>query len=249
MTTTTNPLDTSPFTFSIQIISDTVCPWCYIGHKSLQAAISSHLSVYPNTTFDLSWSPFILYPQAPPSAIEKSLLLQKIYSHRSPQILSRLSHLGSLYSIPFSWKGKTGNSINSHRLILLSSSISPSLQSELINTLFKQNFEQGIDISDPAVLAKIGTEFGLFPDQEAGLNWFNDGEENELLERVIKESQESKKRGVKASPSYLINGRWQVGGMQETTIWLGVLENIRKGNNRVEIPVGEGEGGGGGGCK
>ncbi|KAK3994618.1 thioredoxin-like protein [Cladorrhinum sp. PSN332] len=209
-----------PFTFTISVISDTVCPWCYIGKKTLDSAIASYTSRHPNTQFQLTWSPFMLYPRAPASGISKHRLLSKIYSSRAPQILTRLTSLGLEQSINFCWQGSTGNSRNSHRLILLSDS-SPTV----VETLFKYNFERGYDISDVATLARIGVELGLFGTERDGIEWFSSGDE--MVEQVDDASSKAKARGMVASPSYVVNGRWQVGGMQEKKVWLEVLERVR----------------------
>ncbi|KAK4164497.1 thioredoxin-like protein [Cladorrhinum sp. PSN259] len=237
MANTKTSTSSQPFTFTIQVISDTVCPWCYIGKKTLDAAMASYAARHPGgATFNLTWSPFMLYPRAPEKGISKHRLLSTVYGpHGAPQILSRLTVLGSQPSVDinFSWRGTTGNSRNSHRLILLCSA-DKKKQSELIDALFDYNFQRGLDISDPLVLAKIGYELKLFDSEAAGLSWLIEGDEK--TNQVNSESEKAKNSmGMVAAPSYLVNGRWQVGGMQESSTWEDVFERVRRESSSSQI--------------
>ncbi|KAK4185547.1 hypothetical protein QBC35DRAFT_439121, partial [Podospora australis] len=112
------------FTFSIDMYADTVCVWSYIGSKILDQAIDAYKSALPpderdKVTFDLTWRPYVLYPNAGVSVRTKKDAIHKIYSLNAPSIFSRLESLTKQYQIPLVWEGSTGNSINSHKLILL----------------------------------------------------------------------------------------------------------------------------------
>ncbi|KAK4463793.1 thioredoxin-like protein [Cladorrhinum samala] len=277
----------SPITITIQTISDTGCPFCYLGSRTLSIAMSSYAAAAAAAagksavTFQTTWSPFILYPRAPVSAISKHSLLSFVYGARASAMLSRLSTLGDRHGISFLWQGTTGNSRDSHRLILLaaaaaasldssekensnpsganddqssnSSSSSCSKQDKAIETLFNWNFERAEDISDRAVLSRIGVELGIWDSEEKGAEWFGSEEAERIGRRVDEESGRARASGVVAAPSYVINGRWQVGGMQEVEAWKEIFERVtRMGTTESggeESDGGGGVSGGGGGME
>ncbi|KAK0641150.1 hypothetical protein B0T16DRAFT_515272 [Cercophora newfieldiana] len=105
--------------FKVDIYADTVCPWCYINKKSIDAAIAKHQTLYPEDEFDLVWRPYLLYPNAKVSAYNKkdSFLLK--FGPDAPTILERVQRVGAPYGVNFTWEGRTGSSRDSHKLILL----------------------------------------------------------------------------------------------------------------------------------
>ncbi|AEO64091.1 uncharacterized protein THITE_2019398, partial [Thermothielavioides terrestris NRRL 8126] len=107
------------FTFEIDVYSDTICPWCYIGKKALDNAIATYTAQHPDAEFKLTWKPYMLWPHARVSAFDKGELLRAIYGPDAPAMLERFTRLGAEYGIDFRWGGKTGNTRDSHKLILL----------------------------------------------------------------------------------------------------------------------------------
>ncbi|GAW14258.1 hypothetical protein ANO14919_036580 [Xylariales sp. No.14919] len=102
--------------FVIEFIHDTICPFCYIGMKNLFMAIESYKSAHPDAVFEVTCTPFILAPNAKNSYYDKD----HYYSTERGLPKSRFEvwdRLGKSVGIKFSWKGRTGNSRNSHKLL------------------------------------------------------------------------------------------------------------------------------------
>ncbi|THV73677.1 thioredoxin-like protein [Aureobasidium pullulans] len=109
--------------FHIKIYSDTVCPWCYIGLKTLEQAITLYQRTYPGGSKDLfhiTWSPFYLDPSAPiPGILAETRIAQKNGADRAEGIKMRLKRVGKAHGIDFTFAGKVGNTRDSHRLMYL----------------------------------------------------------------------------------------------------------------------------------
>ncbi|KAI0477464.1 thioredoxin-like protein [Xylariaceae sp. FL0804] len=105
-----------PAHFTIELIVDTICPFCFIGTTSLNAAIRNYKTRHPDATFEVTVSPFILAPNAARSAYDKT----HYYTRYRGLPESRFAHwaqLGRDYGINFSWRGTTGNTRDSHKLL------------------------------------------------------------------------------------------------------------------------------------
>ncbi|KAK0742510.1 thioredoxin-like protein [Apiosordaria backusii] len=276
----TNTTSPNPFVFNIDIYTDTVCPFSYLGFLSLTRAISSFSSSSPFTPttpiptpiFNLTYHPYILYPTARPSSRALGTALKYIYSsssssHSSQTKTSILTHLDNLaegYNIIFNWEGLTGNSRDSHRLVLLSqlrwqnhhhNHHNHHNHQTFMTALYRANFELGQDISNRTTLSNLGVDTGLFTSEQDGLAWL---ESDALGPEVDAESQKARTEiGVRAVPSYVVNNKWVVGGMQDRAMWEGLFSKILKlqsvsvtgtvGGEKEEVGAGEGGGGGAGG--
>ncbi|KAK1755717.1 thioredoxin-like protein [Echria macrotheca] len=222
--------------FTVDVYADTVCPWCYIGKKSLDAAIAQHRASFPEDDFEINWRPYILFPNAKVSAYHKKDSFTLKFGPSAPAVLARMDAAAAPYNIHLTWEGRTGSSRDSHKLILLSSSSSSSsspqkVQSEFIDALFQGNQTQGKDISDrKGFLIPTALEHGLADDEETLLQYL-DSEEADR--RVDEEAARARRDvGVAAVPSYVVNGRYRVGGMQEPGVFTGLFERIRGGGGK-----------------
>ncbi|VBB79963.1 Putative protein of unknown function [Podospora comata] len=228
-TITTTP---QHFHFKIDIYTDTVCPFSHLGFLSLTTAVSSFSPPTP-VTFSLTYHPYILYPNSRPSSRKLGAALTYIYSShtRTTSILTHLDNLASTYNIKFNWEGMTGNSRDSHRLILLAQSrfqASPSQQNlrRFMSRLYQASFQRGRDISSRQTLAELGVEAGLFGTVDKGLEWLDSGA---LGEEVDKECEKAKREiGVRAVPSYVVNEKYVVGGMQDPVVWMSLFDKIMR---------------------
>ena len=105
--------------YNIDIVFDTVCPWCYIGEKRLDVAIEQHKSSYPNDSFHLSFHAFQLNPQAPLHMDKQKYYEMRGVPERLNAVKDHLSTAGREVGIEFAFGGNTGNSRDSHRLVQL----------------------------------------------------------------------------------------------------------------------------------
>ncbi|KAH8672664.1 thioredoxin-like protein [Tricladium varicosporioides] len=213
--------------FKIQVVSDTVCPWCYIGKQKLDKAIQAYKQLHPDSkdTFSTTWMPYYLNPTSPKIGVDKrAYYISKFGEDRAEQIFERLSQAGKDVGINFSFDGKAGNTRDSHRLIQLGKSKSPELQTRVVEELFKSYFENEGDITSHEVLQAAGEKAGLATTEiKEWLGSDKGGRE------VDEEVEEAKREGVSGVPNFTIQGKYEVGGAQDPGVFLRLFEKIREG--------------------
>ncbi|KAK3400496.1 DSBA-like thioredoxin domain-containing protein [Sordaria brevicollis] len=216
--------------FQIKVISDIICPWCYIGKRRLERAITLYRSSsIPNLTtkddtFSITYSPFYLDPSLPkPSpggdgdgdggGIDPKVYLAKKIGgdpQRLAMIHARLKAIGESEGINFSLTGKIGNTRDAHRLIQLGKTKSLDVQDRVVAALFELHHEEGQDVSSRGYLVAAAERAGL--DGEEVRRWL-DGEGGG--EEVDGEVEEAQRMGVRGVPHFVINGRSELSGAQE----------------------------------
>ena len=225
--------------YDISIVSDTVCPWCYIGFRLLQAGISQHLAKYPDDTFVFSWHPFQLNPHAPKGrSIEKTNSSVNVLKEQPVEAVNeRLRSAGKDAGINFKFNRRTGNTLDSHRIIEFacqkdaqsqsSTDRTPappqSLQTRLVEELFADYFERQQDIFDHDVLAKAAGRAGLDEDEVKALLT-----SYALSDQVEKEAKAARGEGVNGVPHFTINDMFDVEGAQEPNAFLMLFERLKK---------------------
>ncbi|KAL8692029.1 MAG: hypothetical protein Q9218_002861 [Villophora microphyllina] len=216
--------------FTISIVSDTVCPWCYVGKNKLDRAIALYRSDHPNTTdtFSTTWYPFYLNPAAPKVGIDKRQFFNdKFGADRTPLIFDRLDKIGKSVGIDFKHGGRTGNTRDSHRLIQLAKTTGPEMQNRVVEEFFKSYFEDEGDITSHATLKAAATKAGL-----------SDAEVKEWLEsdkggkEVDKEVAEAQMRAISGVPHFMIQGKYEIGGAQEVEAFVETFERIKAMESR-----------------
>jgi len=225
--------------YSIAITSDTVCPWCYVGLRRLQSAISTHQTTYPSDTFTTTWYPFYLNPDSPAPGVDKQeLYASKFGAQRTQMMQMHLSRLAQPLGITFAFGGKTGNTRDSHRVVALAHKQGGSrLQNAVMEEFFKAYFEVNEDISDREVLVRRAGMAGMKEDEvKAYLESGEGGKE------VDQEVAMAKRRFVGGVPDFVVNERYEVQGAEEPDAFLEIFERIRKesGNANGGV-VGRGE--------
>ena len=206
----------------IDVISDTVCPWCYIGKRRLERA----LSLRPQISFDVRWRPFQLDPATPPEGVDRKAYIERKFgsSEKIKPIHNALLKAGDDEGIPFAFEKitRTPNTINSHRLIRWSHSLG--VQDAVVESLFRAYFIEGQDIGDIKVLSRIGDDAGL------------DGElveelltSNADLENVEREDRLAREIGINGVPTFLIGGKVLVNGAQDAEHLVRIIDHVAAG--------------------
>lgn len=203
----------------IDVISDPVCPWCYIGKRRLERA----LSLRPDVEFEIRWRPFQLDPTMPAEGVDRAEhLVRKFGSvEKLRPMQAVLEQAGLEYGIAFAFDKirRAPNTLNAHRLIRWSHSLG--LQDEMVESLFRSYFVEGKDIGDIKVLAGIGDVVGM------------DGELLEELltsdadvESVAQQDSMARKFGVQGVPSFLIGGRALVTGAEDPEALVAMIDRV-----------------------
>ncbi len=201
----------------IDIIFDTVCPWCYIGKRRLEKALAmrSHIEVKPN------WRPFLLNPEMPPEGIDRTAYLVKKFGSeaRVSRIYGAIGEAGQSVEIDFAFDriGRTPNSVDSHRLLRFANK--QGLVDEFVETLFVEFFIHGRDIGDIGVLADIGAANGL----DAGeLKAYLESDEDIRL--IYDENVRAHRLGINGVPSFAFNDKFVISGAQEPQVLARMLD-------------------------
>ncbi|MGY5776969.1 DsbA family oxidoreductase [Rhizobium sp. LEGMi135b] len=209
---------------TIDIVSDVVCPWCYLGKARLELAIAE---VQDEVGVDLNWRPYRLNPDYPPEGVDqKKALEQKLGgAERVAQGHKMLTDLGREVGIKFDFDAiKIGpNTLDAHRLIHWSVTESREKQDKVVDALFKANFEQGRNIGDHAVLLDIAEEAGL--DRSVISTLLASDADRDL---IIGEIEAAQKIGVNGVPFFIFDQQYAVSGAQTPDVLAGALRDIAK---------------------
>ncbi|KAL5881897.1 hypothetical protein ACKVV1_006762 [Pyricularia oryzae] len=112
-------------TFKVDIYSDTACPWCYVGNKSLESAIADFTGQHPEASFELVWHPFFVFPNVKGSTYTYREIYTRAHGPaRAADFFRRLEVAGAPLGISFDWHGRTGDMAASHKLLLWASEMS-----------------------------------------------------------------------------------------------------------------------------
>ena len=149
--------------FTIDVISDVVCPWCYIGRRRLGTALARFGAEAPGVRPLVSWHPFQLNPDLPREGIDRQLYLAKKFggSRSAAEIYARVLAAGKSVGIDFAFEKITRqpNTLDAHRLI--SWAQAQGSAEEVVERLFRAYFLEGRFIGDRGVLAEVAGEAGL----------------------------------------------------------------------------------------
>ncbi len=143
---------------NIDIYSDNICPWCFIGKKHLDQAIEE----LGRADIELRWHPYQLYPQIPMAGIEREAFMRARFGEsRAGDAFKRIVDIGKEAGIEFDFKARARipNTFNSHRL--LEYAAEQGVQHQVVEALMAAGFEQGKDIGDSDVLVETAEFCGL----------------------------------------------------------------------------------------
>ncbi len=203
----------------LDIISDPICPWCYIGKTRLERALEAH----PEHDFAIEWHPFQLNPDMPMDGMDRREYLDHKFGGKEGalkgygQIAKTAEDAG--LEIDFSGIKRTPNTINAHRLIQWAGI--ECKQNAVIDRLFKAYFKEGRDISEPSVLKRIAVGAGL--DGAAIVRLLDtDADIQEIRDR----DANSRQRGVQGVPCFVIDNQYAISGAQTTQFWENVIADL-----------------------
>jgi predicted DsbA family dithiol-disulfide isomerase len=191
---------------AIDVVSDVVCPWCYLGKHRLEAAIA----MVPEVAAEVRWHPFQLDASIPQGGIDRAEYIRRKFgdASRIEPIHQRLTDWGHALGIDYHFERitRSPNTIDVHRLVRL---VSEAQQNDAVEALFKAYFTDGRDVGDHAVLADIGSAFGL--DRGATLASLA-GDEGRAA--VLAEIEDAYRVGINGVPCFILNQRYAVMGAE-----------------------------------
>jgi predicted DsbA family dithiol-disulfide isomerase len=185
----------------IDVISDAICPWCYIGKRQLEIALP--LLAKDGRAFDVRWHPFQLNPDMPEEGIDRREYRTAKFGswERSQQMDARITETAASLGLEFHMNRltRTPNTVAAHRLIGIAGELG--VQDVLVEALFEAYFCNGADIGDHQTLAEIGAKAGI--DREAILALLA-GDEGK--QQILAADQMARNAGVNGVPSFALQG-------------------------------------------
>ena len=205
----------------LDILSDPVCPWCYIGKANLDRALASR----PDHPFEVEWHPFQLNPEMPPGGMDRRTYLEAKFGGRDEAVraYARVADAADAagLSIDFSTIDRTPNTLDAHRLIHWAGL--EGRQIAAVAALFRAYFAEGRDIGDATVLLETAGQIGL---------------EVALVERLLRTDADAeeirardghaRERGVTGIPTFIVGNRYVVPGAQPPDFWTDVIDDLRE---------------------
>ena len=206
---------------AIDVISDVVCPWCYIGKRRLEAALTLWEQAHPGEPPTVIWHPFELNPTMARSGMDRQQYLADKFGgpERAKQIYARVEAAGAEVGIPFAFDRMQiqPNTTQAHRLIAWATA--SGRQGDLVEALFRGYFLEQSDLTSDAVLAGIAASAGL--DGEAALAFLGT---TEGAEEVRAEEAAAQRMGVSGVPFFVIDQRFGLSGAQPEREIVAALE-------------------------
>lgn len=203
----------------IDIVSDAICPWCYIGKRRFEKALAQQAG----GEISVGWRPFQLNPDMPREGMERAEYLRLKFGDRAGgKMYDAVVEAGRGEGIPFDFAAikRTPNTLDAHRLIRYADR--QGLQDALVEALFQAYFTKGIDIGDPAMLVAVAAATGL--DGGAVASYLASDED---LETIRAEDAFARQIGVQGVPCFIIERKYAISGAQPPEAFLEAFEQIR----------------------
>lgn len=195
----------------LTVVSDAICPWCWIGKRRLDQALAILAEHQPDLAFEVSFFPFMLNPDMPAEGVDRaSYRAAKSGSvERSRELDARVAAAGAECGLEFrhDLMTRTPNTTNAHRLARFAAE--QDRQRAVIEATFRAYFNEGRDIGDAAVLAEIGAANGM--DHDSTLARLRSGE---AVDEVRAQAASASRAGITGVPSFVLNRHFLFSGAQ-----------------------------------
>ena len=210
---------------SVDIFSDVVCPWCYIGKRRFAKGLAMVAEEY-DVDFEVSYHPHQLDPTAAPG---KTAPVAEAYARkfggpeRAEQILEHLTETARAEGLEFHMdRALRANTLLAHRLLWLAGQPESSVpQDALKERLLEAYFTDGLNIGDPDVLADCAAGVGF--DRDEIVSFLDSGGG---LDEVRQQLEEGYRLGITAVPTYVVGDQWAIPGAQEPETFARVLGKL-----------------------
>lgn len=217
MNTTATPL-------TIDIVSDVVCPWCYIGKRHVESAVAQWKAANPDADVNIRWHPFQLNPDLPLEGTDRKGYLEAKFGGpaRAKEIYARVAAAGRNAGLDLNFDGikKQPNTLAAHSLIAYAQSVDEGLHSDaVVERLFKAYFVDGEFIGDLDTLVRIAAECGLDADTTRAVL-----SESETLKQIANQDASVRQQGVTGVPFLVFNNKVSLSGAQPPEVMLDAMK-------------------------
>ncbi|MEM9641899.1 MAG: DsbA family oxidoreductase [Pseudomonadota bacterium] len=203
----------------LEILSDPVCPWCYIGKAKLDRALEKR----PDHPFNIQWRPFQLNPDMPTEGMDNATYLSAKFGgpEGARKVYARIEQtaLDAGIDVDFSRISRKPNTINAHRLLHWAGI--EDRQGLVANQLFHRFFKLGQDIGATDVLLDVAKTVGM---DHTVTQRLLEGDAD--MAEIRAADARARDMGVTGVPTFILGGKYVLTGAQETDVWLSVIDEI-----------------------
>jgi predicted DsbA family dithiol-disulfide isomerase len=217
-------------TITVEVVSDLVCPWCYLGKRRLERAIEQ-FSTEGGGDVEVRWRPFELDPSVPAEGVDAQRYLEVKFGgvERGRELYAKMERLAASEGLEYHFDRHTvrPNTIASHRVVDLAERIGgPELQDAVVEALFAAFFTGGRDLGDAEVLAEVASDAGL--DRESV---FAELADDAGAQRVAEQIEWAYDQGVTGVPFFVVGDdeggqRYGLPGAQEPEVIVEALRRV-----------------------
>ncbi len=216
---------------TVEIWSDVVCPWCYIGKRRFETAAAQ---LRDEVDLHIVYRPYQLDPTASPGTSQPVIeAYAKKFggAERASQVIDHVTDVAAAEGLTFHMdKALRANTLLAHRLLFLAEGTGQ--QYELKERLMKAYFVDGLDIGNPDVLADCAADVGMQRDAVRAFLDSHDGRaEVQAMLQVAAEAE------ITAVPTFVLDGRWSVPGAQDPETFVNVIRRLLQRREEVAVNV------------
>jgi predicted DsbA family dithiol-disulfide isomerase len=213
-------------TLAIDVISDVVCPWCYVGKRRLETALQSLAQREPGLAATVRWHPFQLNPELPDEGVPRRRYLEAKFggATSTAAIYARVSAAGAEAGVTFAFDAidRQPNTLDAHRLVTWAQAQPHADASALVERLFHAYFVEGRFVGDREELARIAGEAGY--DAGAASGMLASGA---LRDEVTAADERARAMGISGVPFFVFGGRVALSGAHEPATILDAIRQAR----------------------
>lgn len=202
----------------IDIISDVVCPWCYVAKRQLERALAQRPALQP----EIRWFPYQLHPEAPAEGYPYRETIDRKYGRQMiDSMFARITAAGAAVGLELHLDriARGANTLNAHRLIEWAREAG--MENAMVEALFRAYFRDGRDVGDTETLAEIAGEVGLDTTAVRARLAGADARDT-ILDRI----RFSRDQGVTGVPFFSFDGKLSLSGAQGEETFLQVLDRV-----------------------
>jgi predicted DsbA family dithiol-disulfide isomerase len=205
----------------LDVFSDTICPWCYVGKRRLERALKAR----PQQGLTIRWRAFQLNPGMPADGMDRRAYVEAKFGspERAQAIYETVRSAGQSEGIAFAFERirRTPNTLQSHRLIRFAAA--RQRQNETLEALFRAYFIDGRNIGDRDVLADVSGSAGL--DRREAVDYLAGDAD---IETILNEDTLARRAGINGVPCFIFNGRYALSGAQEPEAFFQLFDLARE---------------------
>lgn len=203
-----DPMTDAQSPLTIDVISDVVCPWCFIGKRRLEGALEQWAAAHPDAPAPkVLWRPFQLNPTLPAQGMSRRDYVQRKFGDQGAANYARVAAVGQEVGIPFAFDRieRQPNTLAPHALIGAAGELG--IQDAVVEALFHAYFIEGRDMTDRATLVEVVGRAGMTAEQANAVLDSADARESAALE-----DERAREIGVSGVPFFIFNGKLAVSG-------------------------------------